>query len=338
MPDVALERYTRYSMMKKLPELLAVLLVALMFAIAGYTGEKEMIFPEIAALALGAWVMEKPPWHCTNLSLWLSPSLAALTGMLFMRYFTFSPAFMIPAVFAVVILQLKLLRSAIIPSISAAILPIITNSDSWYYPLSVCVLSGTIAFGRTMMNRRGSEESEGALVKKPHRINPGGSVTPGEFKHWGKLLAGILAVSVIAVEFNLLFMIAPPLIVAFVELSKPNGTLRQKSLNIFVLLAFAAFSGVFWLVLLTKVLEWPVWLFACVATTTVFLMYRFMRLPFPPAVAIALLPTIIPAANLWSYPWQVLFGTSAFLLISMVWFGKNSYAPGKSEVITVTEA
>jgi hypothetical protein len=312
--------------MKKIPALLAVLLIVIMFAAVVYTNQKAIIFPEIAALALGAWVMETPPWYCTNLSLWLSPSLAALTGMIIVRYFPYSPVFMTAGAFAIVILQLKLLRSAIMPSISAAILPVITHCDSWYYPLSVFVLTGTIAFGRLVMNRYASAGFAESLLKIPELIKSGDDVTASELKHCGKLLAGVVAVSVIAAKCNLLFMIAPPLIVAFVELSKPDGTLRRKSRSILFLLVFAAFSGVLWLYFITNVLLWPIWIFACLATTSVFLMYRFMRLPFPPAVAIALLPAIIPTASLWSYPWHVLFGSSAFILISMLWFGKNNFA------------
>jgi len=311
--------------------ILAILLIASMFAVAGYAAQQEIIFPEIAALALGAWVMEKPPWHCTTLSLWLSPSLAALTGMLIVRYFTYSPVFMTAGAFAIVILQLRLMRSAILPSISAAILPVITHSDSWYYPVSVCVLTGVIASGRFLINRSGSEKFSKCLLNMPYRVMPGGNLTLNESKYWGKLLAGIVAVSVIAVEFNLFFMIAPPLIVAFVELSKPDGSLRQKSRSIFILLVFAAFSGVFWLDLINNILQWPILIFACFATASVFLMYRFMRLPFPPAVAIALLPAIIPSERLWSYPWHVLFGSAAFILISILWFGKSGFAPGKSD-------
>jgi len=75
--------------MKKIPGIFALLLIALMFAVTTYTHQKAIIFPEIAALALGSWVMERPPWHYTNLSIWISPSLAALTGVIIVRYFPY---------------------------------------------------------------------------------------------------------------------------------------------------------------------------------------------------------------------------------------------------------
>jgi len=324
--------------MNKKNELLSIALIATMFALAGFSGQKEIIFPEIAALALGAWVLDKPPWRGTNLNFWLSPSIAALTGMAIVRYFPYSPVFMTAAAFIAVILQLKLLRSAILPSISAAILPVITRADSWYYPLSVCILAGIIASGRILMNRSVPAENGDGLLNPSGSFKPGGNGNLSELKHWGKLLAGILAVSVVAVGFHLFYMIAPPLIVAFVELSKPDSVLRQKSAKILILLVFAAFSGVCWLYLVENILHRPIWISACISTISVFIVYRAMRLPFPPAVAIALLPTIIPAEKLWLYPLHVLLGSAAFLLISTLCFGKSHLAEGNREETAVTEA
>jgi hypothetical protein len=296
--------------MKKKALLTTTLLVVIMFAAAGYSDQKEIIFPEISALALGAWVMEKSPWRSPNLHFWLSPTLAALTGTIIMRSFVFSPFFMIAGAFVIVVLQMKLLRSAVLPSLSAAILPVITHADSWYYPLSVCVLTGIIALGRHLTGYSGHGKTDG-------------NGTFNELIHWSKLFVGILIVSAIALKSRRLFMIAPPLIVAFVELSNPGGSLHLKRGKILVLLVLAAITGVFWLNLIHYALHWPVWISACLSVSSVFFFYRTLRLPFPPAVAIALLPAIIPHGSLWSYPWHVLLGSAAFVLISMLWFNNN---------------
>jgi hypothetical protein len=317
--------------MKTVNELPAILLVAAMFAIAEYAGQKEIIFPEIAALALGAWVMEKPPWQSHYLHFWLSPTLAALTGILFVRFFPYAPFFMVTGAFCLVALQLKLFRSAVLPSISAAILPIITGSDSWYYPLSVCVLAGAIAIGRRFMNSTGPDKSPAVKTTIPAAPPATAAATFHELDHWGKLLAGVILVTGFAVGFDFLFMVAPPLIVAFVELSKPGGALRDKGGKALVLLGAAAFTGVFWLQLVHGMLHWPLWLSACASTVTVFLLYHALRMPFPPAVAIALLPTIIPEASLSSYPWHVLAGSTAFVMLSKICSGDGSIscAPAK---------
>lgn len=308
--------------MKMTNMLPALVLITAMFALAGWSGQREIIFPEIAALALGAWIMEKPPWSGSPMQFWLSPTLAALSGMLMVRYLSYAPLPMITAAFCLVVLQLKLLRSGILPSISAAILAIITRCDSWDYPLSVCVLTGIIALGRFALPRPPphSTAARGPGAPPPDGEPPESAEAGNGLAWWGKLLAGVMLVSAVATVSGHLFIVAPPLMVAFVELSKPGGTLRDRWARVLGLLAFAAFSGVFWVALTQTVLQWPLWTGALPATLTVFLAYHALRLPFPPAVAIALLPTIVPRESLWSYPWQVLAGSAAFILVSRLLF------------------
>jgi hypothetical protein len=312
--------------MKIKSQFVAILLVVTMFAIAGYADQKEIIFPEISALALGAWVMERSPWQSASFNFWLSPTLAALTGTIIMRSFPYSPFFMIAGAFAVVVLQMKFLRSDVLPSLSAAILPIITRADSWYYPLSVCLLTGTIALGRHIFALHISGESSTETDNLPDGEKSDDYKSINALVYWSKLLIGILIVSAVALVSDRLFMVAPPLIVAFAELSKPSGLLREKSLKILMLLTFAAFIGVFWLEIICHILHLPIWIFAFLSLTSVFLFYHYLRLPFPPAAAIALLPAIIPSESLWSYPLHVFLGSAAFISISMLWFGGNVYS------------
>src|SRR5690554_4556944 len=117
----------------------AVLLVIGMLATAALMKEKEIIFPEIAALAIGAWVMQPSPWKGRSINLWLSPTLAAFTGMTLIKFLPYPTIFLIAAALVLVIIQLRLLNSYIFPAISAAILPIVVSANSWYYPISVCI-------------------------------------------------------------------------------------------------------------------------------------------------------------------------------------------------------
>jgi hypothetical protein len=323
--------------MKIKMEIPAILLVMAMFTVAEYTGELEIIFPEIAALALGAWIMEKSPWQSTNLHFWLSPTLAAVTGIIIVRYFAYAPLVMIPAAFCLVALQLKLFRSAVLPSISAAILPVITRSESWYYPLSVCLLTGIIALGRLVLNRNKSKKGQIIETAMTAGVAAADRSLLSQSVHWGKLLTGVILITAVAVGFDFLFMVAPPLIVAFVELSKPGGVVRAKMGRAMIVIVLAAFTGVFSLLLIHKALYLPLWVSSCVATITIFLVYHALRMPFPPAVAIALLPTILPEDALLTYPWHVLAGTTAFCLLSKTCFGNNSLTSGKTKDTTATE-
>jgi hypothetical protein len=141
-----------------------------------------------------------------------------------------------------------------------------------------------------------------------------------EIINWAELLMGVVLVSAVAFEFHWIYMVAPPLIVAFVELSKPKGSLQDKAGLVFALLALAAFLGVFWLFLIHYFLQWPVWISTGLTTVSVFFLFNILQLPFPPAAAISLLPTIIPFKSIWIYPWQVLLGSASFIIVSLVLF------------------
>lgn len=310
--------------LKNWTQFVAIVLVVSMFAIADTLKEKEIIFPEIAALAFGYWIMEKSPWRGTKLAIWASPALAALTGVLLLRYVPFPPFFLIGTAFVLVVLQLKLLRSTVLPSLSASILPIITHTTSWLYPLSVCILTAVIALGR--LSLESLDHKENSAHSLPERAGGRGEkrTAPAELMYWGKILAGILLVSALALQSTYLFMISPPLLVGFVELSRPNRAMRRTPGKILLLLVLSAFSGVLWFFLVSTILHGSLWISSGLSLVSVFLLYNVLQVSFPPAAAIALLPVLVPAANLWMYPLHVLLGSTLFIFMGIYCFKDSS--------------
>jgi len=311
-------------MMKKQFIPLVVVLIVVMCIISEYTGEKEIIFPEIAALAIGTWVMKKSAWGNKSFHFWLSPTVAAVTGLVITRFLPYSPFLMIAGAFVLVVLQLKIIGSQVSPSLSAAILPILMHTQSWYYPLSVCILTGIIAFGKKIIddsykkNHTTYDQIEVFNDRKKIKL------TQEELINWAKIFTSILMVSAVALYFHWNYIIAPPLIVAFVEIAKPKGKLYMKTELVFILLVFAAFSGVTWLYVIYYLLHWPIWISAALSIVCILIIFHILRFSFPPAAAITLLPIIIPINNLWTYPGQVLVGGAIFLITNLFWFKKLS--------------
>jgi hypothetical protein len=266
--------------MQKKAQFAAILLIVIMFAVAVYTNQNEIIFPETSALALGGWIMERSPWRSANRYFWLSPTLAALTGTIIMRSFPYSPFFMIAGTFVVVALQMKILRSDVFPSLSAAILPIITLTCSWLYPLSVCLLTGTIALGRHISASISSSKPPIDIVDLSDPEECLNHSISNNLIYWSKLFIGVSIVSAMAIKSGILFMVAPPMIVAIAELSRGDGALRKKSLQILVLLSLVAFIGVFRLEIIRNVMQWPIWICAFLSMISVFLFYHYLKLPF----------------------------------------------------------
>ena len=298
---------------------ITMVLIMAMFAMVDISSETEIIFPEISALALGFWVMSTPPWEGSGFAVWASPILAALTGILLLRYFPVSPFFLIATAFILVVIQLKLLRSAVFPSLSATILPILTHSTSWLYPFSVSVLMTVVVLGRYCLDRFHQPEHPLFSPDSRTHLDQQRKFFP-EFTYWTKILAGVLAVTAVALQFHYLFMIAPPLIVVFVELSRPEQSLRQTPGKTLLLIVLAAGLGVFWLYVIGTIFHGPLWLFAGLSLLSVFQLYKTLQVSFPPAAAIALLPVLVPPSSLWIYPLHVFMGSSLFIFMGIFFF------------------
>ena len=299
------------------------LLVVGMVATAEYFGVQEIIFPEIAALAFGAWIMEERPWPGPVWTIWFSPTLGALTGVVLMRLLPLSLVALTCLAFVFVLLQLKLARSTMSPSFSAAILPIITGIHSWAYPAAVCLMTGVIALV-TQAHFQGDPPEPSCL--------PQGRDAPSSLawscRHYGKLLFFILVVALFATTWGGLFMIAPPLIVAFIEMTHPGSSLRQKSMpRLLLLFTCCALAGTACITLVTRTFSGPMWLGAGLSLTCALAISKVLHLASPPAMALALLPTILPQEALLFYPLQVMAGSAIFMVFSHLGFKPEDANP-----------
>lgn len=301
---------------------LAVLLVVIMCVISEYIGEKELMFPEVSALVISAWLTKKSTSQTKSLHFWLSPTLAAVTGLVILKLFPYSPLLMIAGAFILVAMQLTFINSEIYPALSAAILPILLHTESWYYPLSVCIFTGIIACGRKIIYI--SSKKESGTIEKSYKKISKLQFNSSNLIQWVALLICVLLVSALALYFHWNYIVAPPLIVTFVELAKRNGKTRHNIVLIFISLVLAAFLGVICFYLICHVLHLPVWISAGLSVTCVLITFYFLDFSWPPTAAIATLPVLVPTESLWLYPFEVLTGCFIFLLINTFWMKKTS--------------
>jgi hypothetical protein len=292
-----------------------VLFVAFLYVLAAMSLNNEIIFPEVAALSIGAWYIKNSPWEGNLLNLWLSPSLAALTGVGVLHFIHTSQVVLIACTFVLVLLQLYLLRSNILPSISAAILPILLNADSLYYPMSVCMFSGIIAGGRWYFNRFQSHDNSATLITHEEKQKRWGLI---EIKFWLKIFCGIIFVATIALQVKWIYIISPPLIVVFIEFASSSGRKTHRPGRLFWLILAAAISGTVGVEVIHILLNWPLWIAAACIVLWIFFLFHQFEFVFPPAAAISLLPTIIHEKMLLLYPLQVAIGAILFIAIGKV--------------------
>lgn len=302
-------------MKRMIAPLAAVLLVVVMFFVASATIGEEIIFPEIATLIIAAWLIENSPLADKPLCLCLSPTLAAITGVGVLHFLPYDPEILIAFTFILVSLQLYLLRSNVLPSISAAILPIFLNLDSLYYPLSVFIFSGCVYASRGLLARFQFNEHSAALDLNKEERKTRETLKP---IHWLMLFIGVVFVLIIAFQSKWIYIISPPLIVTFIEFANPCNQVCQKPVHLLLLLLLASISGILWVEVTHFLLNWPLWITAgCIVIWILFLFSR-MQFVFPPAAAISLLPAIIPRGMLLLYPLQVAIGVVIFIVIGKI--------------------
>jgi len=108
------------------------------------TGLLSLLFPEMGALAHDIFTRPEGNWGRSPFYLAVTPSLTAVLGLLIAQHLHYGYLAVFLAVGSA-ILTLEVTRSPIGPSISAALLPVVFNQQSWWYPAGVLVGASVLA-------------------------------------------------------------------------------------------------------------------------------------------------------------------------------------------------
>ena len=137
---------------------ISLVLILAMVSIAEITGEREIIFPEVAALVVGSWVLEKQPWKVSKVGLVGLMTLCSIVGVLIVRYVNLGLTMEVLIGLVFTGLILKLSKTTLVPIISACILPIVLRTETWIYPISVFILTILIVSVKYFMEGYGVSE------------------------------------------------------------------------------------------------------------------------------------------------------------------------------------
>lgn len=283
-----------------------------MVLIAELTGEKEIIFPEIVALVIGAWIADKQPWIVNKRKLFFLMTLSAFVGVMVVRYL-YIPLFaevMLCFIFTGIILTFT--GTTLLPVISACILPVYIGITSWVYPISVGIMAFFIILFQWILEKyRFRRKNVYSAPEIDYKM---------ECVKWVKLCAILIVVLLVPIKTNYLFIAAPPLIVAFAELANTKSQARKHPFKIYFLLCMAAFSGSALKEVLIMYLHMPLVVCAVLACILLFMTFERLNVLFPPAGAILLLPLILSGSDLMWYPLEVAVGSAVFITAAMLFF------------------
>ena len=283
-----------------------------MVFVAEISHESEIIFPEICALTIGAWISEQQPWATNKRRIFILMSLAALFGVLVVKFCTTALILQVCLCFGFTGFILTLFRTNFVPIISACILPVYLGTDSWIYPISVSAMALIIIIAQWLMEK--------------YHFRPVNNFVPCEFDikeqiiKWSKLLIVFGLIALIPFKTHQIYFLAPPLIVMFTELSNPKSPARTKPLYIVGLMTFASFVGCALRLLLNEFLGLPLFICAALACIVLFFALDKLKIYFPPAGAILLIPMILDKTILLWFPIEVFCGALVLCVCALFLF------------------
>lgn len=299
---VRLERY-----------LFGILMAISMVWLAELSGEKEIIFPEICALTIGAWISEQQPWAVNKRRIFLLMSAASLFGVLIVRYCPLPLIAQVCICFGFSGFILTACKTNFVPIISACILPVYLRTTSFVYPAAVMVMALIIIAAQWVMEK--------------NHLRPVNKFVPCEFDlrkqiiKWSKLLAVFGLIALIPFKTHQIYFLAPPLIVMFTELSNPKSPARTKPVYIAGLMTFAALTGSLCRLLLNVYLNIPLSICTAFSCIVLFAALNKVRINFPPAGAVLLIPMILDEKLLQMFPVEVFIGSIVLTFTAMILFG-----------------
>ena len=284
-----------------------VLFLTAMAVVAEITGQREIIFPEAGALCVGLWLIPKAVWNVRLRQVPLLLTTAALIGLGINLFVPACFEIRFALAFCIVALMLRLVSCNMFPVVSAAMLPVLINTTSWVYPVSVLVISLLLAGGRLLFPQTDRTE-----------------YNPYSWLHWLKLAAAlclILAVeTVLTFSFKLStlnYAMVPPLVVTMIEFANRKSGFRDRPFTIWCLIVSAAVVGTAAEWGLHRTLGLPMAVGTLLSAVAMLLLFRRFK-PYAPALAIAMVPMILPDTALLWFPLLAAVGGAYFIGAGMV--------------------
>lgn len=266
---------------------LSVVALAIMALAADIIGECEVIFPEVAALAVGLWIADKRIWNVKCYEIPTIMTASAVIGVIITTYITLPVFWQLTLAFFISATLMTVLNIPLIPSIAAILLPVLLHTESWFYPASVAVMTTIMAAGQAGMQHWGLKSKLTPVARQ--------AVTLSQSLHlWASRYGLLLPLLIVATWQGWLFAIVPPLIIILIELSNPANMFRNRPWTLWATVVIVATIGTASRFFLMQMWSMPYVVAVSLSFLTAILLMRKVKLMFPPIPALAVIPFILP--------------------------------------------
>ena len=192
---------------KLIVHMLVLLIVIVMVGAAELLNEKEIIFPEITAIAVGALIAPKMHWKTTRLRMLACIMLCAIAGVCIVLLVPGPSWFKITLAYGIAEVIFLCSGTSFAPMISAIALPVLLGTESPVYLIAAFLLTAFILCLHIMLEMTGIKEP--ATKFKPVKVDK---------QDWRDAVMRLIFVGIAAwlvLRSGNRYIIAPPLLVAF---------------------------------------------------------------------------------------------------------------------------
>lgn len=142
------------------PCLVFILTATLMTGVSELTNEPEIIFPEAAAIALGAIISPRLPWKVNKLSALILVFICAVAGLTISRYVLLPVEYKLAIAYITGLFFYTFFGTSFAPIISAVVLPVLMNTQSLIYIAAAVSLTSFVLAARIVLERTGLRDRE----------------------------------------------------------------------------------------------------------------------------------------------------------------------------------
>lgn len=310
------------KMIDFLPVIFTLAVIGCMVAASELLDEREIIFPEVAAIAVGALLAPYFTWKTDKKRILFFIMLCAFLGMGIV-YVCPGPLWaQLIAAYALSQLILAFSGTSFAPMVSALVLPVMLQTRTFLYLVSAFVFTSGILLLRTVLEKIRVHDVT-IRAQDPYAALP----FPHTRAEWWQIVKKILIAGVIitaAVGLGYRFVAAPPILVAFTEFANPKAPVRKHPFKAVILVSICAAVGAVSRLVFTITLGFPLTFSALIAgAVTIVFIYSF-HMYFPPAGAMSLLAMLVPISAVRLYPVCAFIGVSIFMLFARMCFRGKS--------------
>ena len=280
--------------------------------LAQITGIALLLFPELAALSFDIFRRPHGAWAKAPVLLVLTPFLTGIMGTVVARNLQFGPLSVLIIVFTAIFI-VRAIRSPIVPAVAAGLLPLIMGEMSWWYAPSLLIGTSILA-GTSVLRARlypvPDDTAVLAAAAKPDSLRSERDLS------WIPFFTAFLVIAAsAAVWTGERLLLLPPMVVVALELFAHFDTCPwvKRPLVIPVVCGLSALCTV-------MIIGWlgtgPLAVFlAMVGVVTIVRLFNFH---FPPAIAVGILPFIMPHFDA-RYPAVVTVAAMFLIVVFFLW-------------------